>query len=79
MQPQDHPAPIQFSQTAKLPDIRLDFVFKSVFSRDSPASRGALSSLVSAFIGRNLIVQTITANEPPNESASQRRVRFAPI
>ena len=76
MYPQDSSMPIQFSETDKLPDIRFDFVFKSVFSRDSSASRGALSSLVSAFIGRPLTVQTITANEPPNESASQRRIRF---
>ena len=44
-------------------DIRHDNVFKSVFTRNNPASQGALSRLVSALIGRDISIITIAAND----------------
>jgi len=67
---------IQFDETDEPLDIRYDHIFKAVFARDTPASKGALSGLVSALIGRKVIVQTITANEPPINSILDRRIRF---
>ena len=66
----------QFSETQDPFDIKFDYIFKSVFTRDTPASRGALSSFVSALIGRDVSIQILTANEPPVFDANQRRVRF---
>ena len=62
-------AKIRFEENDDLIDIRYDNVFKAVFTRDTPASRGALSRLVSALIGRDVEVVTITANEPPKYKA----------
>ena len=67
---------IQFSETDDLVDIRFDNVFKAVFTRDSPASKGALSKLVSALIDYEVSVTTITANEPPVDSLNDRQIRF---
>ena len=74
--PQDPRKPIQFREDDRLLDIRYDPVFKAVFTRDSPASRGAISSLVSALIERPVVVQTITANEPPIDDINHRGIRF---
>jgi hypothetical protein len=57
-------------------DICRDNVFKAVFTKNSPQSRGALSKLLSAVIGRELTVVSITANEPPIDSLRDRQVRF---
>jgi predicted transposase/invertase (TIGR01784 family) len=57
-------------------DICMDNVFKAVFTKDSPASKAALSGLVSAIVGRELSIITIVANEPPPESLRDRQVRF---
>jgi predicted transposase/invertase (TIGR01784 family) len=57
-------------------DICMDNVFKAVFTRDSLASRVALSSLVSAIVGRELSIITIAANEPAIENLRDRQVRF---
>ena len=57
-------------------DIRYDNVFKAVFTRDTPESRTALSRLVSAVTGRSLTVLSITANEPPADSLTDRQIRF---
>jgi predicted transposase/invertase (TIGR01784 family) len=54
----------------------MDNVFKAVFTKDSPESRGALSKLLSAVIGRELSVISITANEPPIENIRDRQIRF---
>ena len=43
---------IRFDDDDDLIDIRFDNVFKAVFTKETPASRGALSRLVSALIGR---------------------------
>jgi hypothetical protein len=55
---------IRFDDSDDLIDICLDNVFKAVFTKDTPESRGALSKLLSALIGRELTVLVITANEP---------------
>jgi hypothetical protein len=57
-------------------DIRYDNVFKAVFTRDSPASKGALSKLVSALIGKEVTILAICANEPPIDSLRDRQIRF---
>jgi predicted transposase/invertase (TIGR01784 family) len=57
-------------------DICLDNVFKAVFTRESPQSRKALSALLSAFIGQDLEVITITTNEPPIDNLRDRQIRF---
>ena len=57
-------------------DIRYDPVFKAVFTRDTKESRGALSHLISALIGRTVKVETIIANEPPVDDLRQRYLRF---
>ncbi|MCL2068053.1 MAG: hypothetical protein FWG99_11405 [Treponema sp.] len=41
-------ARIHFEETDDLIDIRFDNVFKAVFARNTPASQGALSRLISA-------------------------------
>ena len=57
-------------------DIRYDPVFKAVFTKDTYESRGALSRLISALIGRDVTVETIIANEPPVDDLRQRYLRF---
>lgn len=54
----------------------LDNVFKAVFTKDTPESRGALQKLLSAIIGRDLQVIVITANEPPVEQMKERQIRY---
>jgi len=67
---------IYFTDADDLIDIRQDNVFKAVFTRDSPASKTALSKLVSAIIGRNVSIVTILANEPPIDNLRDRHIRF---
>jgi predicted transposase/invertase (TIGR01784 family) len=69
-------AAICFNESDDLIDIRLDNVFKAVFTRDNPESRKALSALLSALIGRDLEVIAIMANEPPIDSLRDRQIRF---
>ena len=69
-------AKIFFTDTDELLDIRYDNVFKAVFTRDTAASNGALSRLISAFISQDVIVQTINANEPPIDTIHDRQIRF---
>ena len=66
----------QFNETDDLPDIRYDNIFKAVFTKDTTESKGALSGLISALIGRKLVVETITANEPAAENTFDRSIRF---
>jgi predicted transposase/invertase (TIGR01784 family) len=65
-----------FSENDDPIDIRYDNVFKAVFTRNTPASQGALSKLVSALIGRELSIVAITANEPPVDDLRDRQIRF---
>ena len=67
---------INFKETDDLIDIRFDKVFKAVFTRGTPASKGALSHLISALIGREVSVASINANEPPIDNLQDRQIRF---
>jgi len=67
---------IQFLESDDLIDIRYDNVFKAVFTRNTQASRGALSRLISALIDREVSVAEIIANEPPAGSLRDRQIRF---
>ena len=69
-------ARIQFNEDDDLIDIRYDNVFKAVFTRNTPASQGALSKLVSALIDREVLVTSISANEPPIDHFHDRQIRF---
>jgi len=67
---------IQFDDSDDLIDIYYDNVFKAVFTKETPESRGALSRLVSAFIGREVSAIKITANEPAIDNLRDRQIRF---
>jgi predicted transposase/invertase (TIGR01784 family) len=67
---------IYFTENDDLLDIRSDNVFKAVFTKDIPASKGALGRLVSALIGREVTIDVITANEPPIDDLRDRQIRF---
>ena len=69
-------ANVYLSDEDDLIDIRHDNVFKAVFTKDNPASKGALSRLVSALIGRVVQVDSIKANEPPIDNLRDRQIRF---
>ncbi|WP_461257427.1 PD-(D/E)XK nuclease family transposase, partial [Treponema sp. R80B11-R83G3] len=68
--------PFPFRDGERILDIRYDHVFKAVFTKDTSASRGALSALISALIGRTIAVEIITANEPPIKDLRQKYVRL---
>jgi len=68
--------PFQLKEGVSVLDIRYDPVFKAVFTKETVESRGALSSLISALIGRNVKVDAIIANEPPVDDLRQRYLRF---
>jgi predicted transposase/invertase (TIGR01784 family) len=53
-----------------------DNVFKAIFTKETPESRGALRGLLSAVIGRDVQVIAITANEPPISNIRDRQIRF---
>jgi len=57
-------------------DICLDNVFKAVFTRNTHASQGALSKLISALIGRDVSIIAINTNEPPIDNLRDRQIRF---
>ena len=68
--------PFQFNENDDLLDIRYDNNFKAVFTKNTPASKGALSGLISALIERKIVVETITANEPAATNTFDRSIRF---
>jgi len=68
--------PFPYGDGERIPDIRYDPVFKAVFTKDTPTSRGALSDLVSALIGRVIVVEGITADEPPARGIRRKYPRF---
>ncbi|MDR1218082.1 MAG: Rpn family recombination-promoting nuclease/putative transposase, partial [Treponema sp.] len=68
--------PIRFDEADDPIDICLDNVFKAVFTKNTPESQGALSNLLSALTGRNLMVVAISANEPPVDNIRDRQIRF---
>ncbi|WP_461255132.1 Rpn family recombination-promoting nuclease/putative transposase [Treponema sp. R80B11-R83G3] len=65
-----------FEDGTHILDIRYDQVFKAVFTRGTSASRGALSDLISALIGRIVVVETIVANEPATGFLGQKKIRY---
>ena len=67
---------IYFKDDDNLIDIRYDNVFKAVFTKETPESRGALSKLISALIDREVSVNAINANEPPVDYIRDRQIRF---
>ena len=69
-------ATIQFSDTDDLLDIRYDNVFKAVFTKDTPASKAALSDLISALIGHKVKAVLVIANEPAISDIHDRCIRF---
>jgi predicted transposase/invertase (TIGR01784 family) len=69
-------AHVQFTKDDRIIDICQDNVFKAIFTKDTPQSRGALKNLVSAILERNIEVITITANEPPANDIHDRQIRY---
>ncbi|MCL2130606.1 MAG: Rpn family recombination-promoting nuclease/putative transposase [Treponema sp.] len=67
---------IQFEENDDPLDIRFDNVFKAVFTKDIPESKGALSKLISALIDREVSVSVINVNEPPVANIRDRQIRF---
>ncbi|MHC6204363.1 PD-(D/E)XK nuclease family transposase [Breznakiellaceae bacterium SP9] len=67
---------VQFTEDDDLIDICYDNVFKAVFTKGTPESRGALNKLLEALLGRKVEVITITANEPPVDDTRERQIRF---
>ena len=67
---------IQFGDNEELLDIRHDHIFKAVFTRNTPASKAALSDLISTLIERKVILASITANEPPIKDIRDKSIRF---
>jgi hypothetical protein len=57
----------------------MDNVFKAMFTKDIPESKGALSKLLSAVIGFEVSVTAITANEPPIDPPAGFTLAFTPI
>jgi len=74
--PQNEWDSIPFGDGKRVMDIRYDPVFKAVFTKETAESRGALSDLISALIGRAVTVETVIANEPPVDDTRQRHLRF---
>jgi predicted transposase/invertase (TIGR01784 family) len=67
---------IFFDENDDIIDICYDNVFKAVFTKDVPESRTALSRLVSAFIGQEVSIIEILANEPPARGSWDRQIRY---
>ena len=53
-----------------------DNVFKAIYTKNTPESKGGLERLLSAYIGRPVVVLTITANEPAVDNINERQIRF---
>ena len=68
--------PLQILETDDPLDIRKDIVFKAVFTRETSKARQALSRLVSALIGKTVLIEAIWANEPPVENIGDGQTRF---
>ncbi|GMO36951.1 MAG: hypothetical protein Ta2F_12990 [Termitinemataceae bacterium] len=67
---------IKFEESDNIVDICYDNVFKAVFTKDTPKSRGALENMLSWLIGRSITVIDITSNEPPINDIRDRQIRF---
>ena len=53
-----------------------DAVFKAIFTKETPESKTALKSLLSAFLEKEVSVLKVTANEPPINRIGDRQIRF---
>ena len=53
-----------------------DAVFKAIFTKETPQSRTALKSLLSAFLEKEVSILKVTANEPPSNMIGDRQIRF---
>lgn len=69
-------AKVRFDTNDDPIDICYDNVFKAVFTKPTPESQGALSSLISALIGQDVSVVGIVVNEPPIDNIRDRQIRF---
>ncbi|GHT50377.1 hypothetical protein FACS1894102_5840 [Spirochaetia bacterium] len=67
---------IKFEESDNIIDICHDNVFKAVFTKDNPKSRGALENMLSWLLERSITVIAITANEPPVNDIHDRQIRF---
>ena len=65
-----------FDNKTIIPDLRYDEAFKAVFARGTPKSRKALGGLLSACIGKDVSVLSLTANEPAPSSAWEKKIRY---
>ncbi|HAH63320.1 MAG TPA: hypothetical protein DCL73_14630 [Treponema sp.] len=57
-------------------DIRCDVVFKSLFSKDTPESRGALCYLLSAVTGQKVENAVVVNGETTSDMLSQKVIRM---
>jgi hypothetical protein len=67
---------IQFAPDDDIIEICRDNVFKTIFTRDTPLSQGALKRLISAYIGRKVETATVIANEPAALDIRDRQIRY---
>ncbi|MDR0587012.1 MAG: Rpn family recombination-promoting nuclease/putative transposase [Treponema sp.] len=67
---------IQFAPDDDIIDICRDNVFKAAFTRDNPLSQGALKRLISAYIGRDVELIAVNANEAPVAGIQDRQIRY---
>jgi predicted transposase/invertase (TIGR01784 family) len=51
-------------------------VFKTIFTGENPLSQGALKRLIAAYIGREVDILAVTANEPPASDIRDRQIRY---
>jgi hypothetical protein len=67
---------LQLTETDDILDLCSDPVFKAVFTRDDPDSRGALMSLLTDYTGRKVTTVAVKENEPAISDIGDRLVRF---
>jgi predicted transposase/invertase (TIGR01784 family) len=67
---------IQFEDDDDIIEICQDNVFKTIFTGDDPRSQGALKKLISTYIGREVEVLAVIANEPPLSDIRDRQIRY---
>ncbi|GHT50422.1 hypothetical protein FACS1894102_5930 [Spirochaetia bacterium] len=67
---------VTFKESEDIIDICHDNVFKAVFTKENPKSRGALENMLSWLLERSITVIAITANEPPINDIHDRQIRF---
>ena len=68
--------PVNYPYFSESPYICNDAVFKAIFTKNTPESRTALKSLLSAFLVKELYVLDVRANEPPINDLRDRQIRF---